>query len=61
MDYGSCPAEHDQIYLTPVPKDMIAAVTAFHARRGRQAPPVTPATGAGYRPETLETLFGTTS
>ena len=50
-----------QIYLTPVPDDVIAAVTAFHARRGRPAPPETPATGAGYRPETLETLFGTTS
>jgi site-specific recombinase XerD len=50
-----------QIYLTPVPDDVIAAVTAFHARRGRPAPPETPAAGASYRPETLETLFGTTS
>ena len=28
-----------QVYLTPVPDDVIAAVTAFHARRARPAPP----------------------
>jgi site-specific recombinase XerD len=48
-----------QIYLTPVPDDVIAAVTAFHARRSRPAPPQAPDTGAGYRAETMETLFGT--
>ena len=30
-----------QLYLTPVPEDVIAAVTAFHARRARPAPPET--------------------
>ena len=27
-----------QVYLTPVPGDVIAAVTAFHARRAQPAP-----------------------
>jgi site-specific recombinase XerD len=48
-----------QVYLTPVPGDVIAAVTAFHARRARPAPPQPPGTGAGYRAETLQVLFGT--
>jgi len=50
-----------QVYLTPVPGDVIAAVTAFHARRARPAPPHPPGTGAGYRAETLRVLFGTPS
>jgi site-specific recombinase XerD len=50
-----------QVYLTPVPGDVIAAVTAFHARRARPAPPQPPGTGAGYRAETLQVLFGTPS
>jgi site-specific recombinase XerD len=50
-----------QVYLTPVPGDVIAAVTAFHARRAQPAPPQPPGTGAGYRSDTLQVLFGTTS
>jgi hypothetical protein len=45
-----------QIYLTPVPDDVIASVIAFHERRARPAPP--PETGSGYRAETLQVLFG---
>ncbi|MGH3159657.1 MAG: tyrosine-type recombinase/integrase [Streptosporangiaceae bacterium] len=45
-----------QIYLTPVPDDVIASVIAFHERRARPARP--PETGPGYRAETLQVLFG---
>ena len=48
-----------QVYLTPVPDDVITTVAAFHARRARPAAPEAPGTGAGYRAETLEILFGT--
>ena len=47
-----------QVYLTPVPDDVITAIAAFHARRARPAPPEAPGTVAGYRAETLEVLFG---
>jgi integrase len=50
-----------QVYLTPVPDDVIAAVTAFHARRARPALPQPPGTGSGYRADTLQVLFGPTS
>ena len=50
-----------QAYLTPVPGDVIAALAAFHARRAQPAPPQPPGTGAGYRAETLQVLFGTPS
>jgi site-specific recombinase XerD len=46
-----------QLYLTPLPGDVIASVIAFHARRARPAPPA-PEPG-GYRPDTLKVLFGT--
>jgi integrase len=46
-----------QLYLTPVPDDVIASVVAFHARRARPAPPA-PEPGR-YRPDTLQVLFGT--
>lgn len=45
-----------QIYLTPVPDDVIASVIAFRERRARPAPP--PETGPAYRAETLQVLFG---
>jgi site-specific recombinase XerD len=48
-----------QLYLSPLPADVIAAVVAFHQRRaGRQdtAPHAGP---AGYRAESLQVLFGT--
>jgi integrase len=47
-----------QIYVTPAPDDVIASVLAHHGRQraGQAAPP--PAPAAGYRPETLDVLFG---
>ena len=49
-----------QIYLTPRKEDVIARVLAHHADRVRQARhPAPPA--PGYRPESLEVLFGTTT
>ncbi len=47
-----------QLYLAPLPEDVIANVVAFHARRaGRQAEPSPPP--PRYRPESLDILFGT--
>ena len=46
-----------QIYVTPAPEDVVASVLAHHRRQaGQSATPAVPA--AGYRPETLDTLFG---
>jgi integrase len=45
-----------QIYLSPLPEDVIASVLAHHQRR-RTARPQPPA--LSYRPESLEVLFGT--
>lgn len=48
-----------QVYLTPRKEEVIRRVLAHHAEQNRQAaerPPLTPA--AGYRPETLDVLFG---
>jgi len=47
-----------QLYLSPLPEDVIANMVAFHARRGEQPPDVTPRAGH-YRPESLDVLFGT--
>ena len=47
-----------QVYLTPVPDDVIASVLAFHERRARPAPPQQPGAGPGYRADTLRVLFG---
>ena len=46
-----------QIYVMPAPEDVVQSVLAHHRRQAAQTetPPV-PATG--YRPETLDTLFG---
>jgi integrase len=51
-----------QLYLTPRQEDLICRILAHHAAQSRQAaaraaPPPAP----GYRPETLEILFGTGS
>jgi integrase len=45
-----------QLYLSPLPADVIASVVAFHQRRAgpQQAPPP-----SGYRAESLDVLFGT--
>jgi site-specific recombinase XerD len=46
-----------QIYVTATPEDVVQSVLAHHQRRAaRQASP--PQAPAGYRPETLDTLFG---
>jgi integrase len=47
-----------QIYVTPAPEDVVNSVLAHHRRQAERAaaPPVPPA--AGYRPETLDVLFG---
>ncbi len=50
-----------QIYLTPRQGDVIRRVLAHHAEQARQAAArVAPAPAAGYRPESLDVLFGTT-
>ena len=47
-----------ELYLSPLPEDVIAGVLAFHQRRaGQQATPPPPG-AAGYRPESLNVLFG---
>jgi site-specific recombinase XerC len=47
-----------QVYLTPLPEDVIAAVLAHHERRGQERPaPAAP--GPQYRAESLNVLFGT--
>lgn len=46
-----------QVYLSPLPEDVIAGVLAHHERRAQRQPqaPVS----ARYRPESLNVLFGT--
>ena len=47
-----------ELYLSPLPEDVIAGVLAFHQRRaGQQATPPQPGV-AGYRAESLNVLFG---
>jgi integrase len=49
-----------QIYLTPRKEDVVRRVLAHHAEQTRRAAErVAPTPGPGYRPETLEVLFGT--
>jgi hypothetical protein len=48
-----------QIYLTPRKEDVIRRVLAHHAEQTRQAAERrTPPPAPGYRPETLQVLFG---
>jgi integrase len=51
-----------QLYLNPLPEDVIASVVAFHSRRARQqntpGAGEQPAARSDYRPETLKILFG---
>ena len=48
-----------QVYLTPRKEDVIRRVLAHHAEQTRQAVARTvPALAPGYRPETLDVLFG---
>jgi len=49
-----------QIYLTPRKEDVIRRLLAHHAEQTRRAAEqVAPTPAPGYRPETLEVLFGT--
>jgi len=47
-----------QIYLTPRKEDVIERVLAHHAEQTRKAAQSAPPPAAGYRPETLDVLFG---
>jgi hypothetical protein len=47
-----------QLYLAPLPEDVIASILAHHGRRAGQASPAPPRP-AGYRAESLNVLFGT--
>jgi integrase len=49
-----------QLYLSPVPEDVIASVLAYPARRGAGAAAPEPAGGRApaYRRESLQALFG---
>jgi site-specific recombinase XerD len=47
-----------QLYVSPLPEDVIASVVAFHERRGAQAPQAA-SPSPGYRPKSLNILFGT--
>jgi site-specific recombinase XerC len=49
-----------QIYLTPRKQDVVRRMLAHHAEASRRATErVRPAPAAGYRPDTLQVLFGT--
>jgi site-specific recombinase XerC len=49
-----------QLYLSPLPEDVIASVLAHHERATGQ-PPLTPSGPPRYRAESLNVLFGTDS
>jgi len=51
-----------QIYTTPRKEDVIRRVLAHHAEQVRQAAGrKTPVPAPGYRPETMDVLFGRTA
>jgi hypothetical protein len=47
-----------QLYLNPVPDEVIASVLAHHARRAEGRATPADSVGVTYRPETLNVLFG---
>jgi integrase len=48
-----------QIYMTPRKEDVVRRVLAHHQEQARQAAArARPAPAPGYRPETLDVLFG---
>jgi integrase len=50
-----------QIYLTPRKEDVIRRLLAHHSEQTRRAAErVAPPAAPGYRPESLDVLFGTT-
>ena len=51
-----------QIYLTPRKEDVIRRLLAHHAEQTKRAAErFQPAPAPGYRPETLQVLFGTSA
>ena len=47
-----------QIYVTPTAEDVIASVAGHHRRQAERPAPPPPLAGPGYRPESLDVLFG---
>ncbi|WP_232534945.1 site-specific integrase [Nocardia terpenica] len=47
-----------QLYTAPRQEDVIARVLAHHAERTRKASLPTPPPAPGYRPDTMQVLFG---
>ena len=47
-----------QLYVNLLTEDVVASVLAFHERRGEHDGGPPPGTVPGYRPESLEVLFG---
>lgn len=47
-----------QLYLSPLPDDVIASVLAHHHRRAGQASPAPQPAPVAYRAESLDMLFG---
>ena len=47
-----------QIYVVPTAEDVIAGMLAHHRRRAEPEPAPLPEPGPGYRPESLDVLFG---
>jgi hypothetical protein len=47
-----------QIYVTPTAEDVIASVAGHHRRQAERPVPPEPPAAPGYRPESLDVLFG---
>jgi integrase len=47
-----------QIYVVPAAEDVIASTLAHYCRQAEPKPAALPGPGAGYRPESLDVLFG---
>jgi site-specific recombinase XerD len=60
LELGHAQLTTTQIYLTPRKEDVIRRLLAHHAEQTKRAAErVVPAPAPGYRPETLDALFGT--
>jgi integrase len=47
-----------QIYVVPTAEDVIASTPAHHRRQAEPKPAALPGPSAGYRPESMDVLFG---
>ena len=54
---GHAQLSSTQLYVSPLPEDVIASILAHHHRAG-QVSPAPPPAAAGYRAESLDVLFG---